>query len=58
MFDSTFWKQYFTVYDALNLAAPYQELMAELEKELELKPDDIVLDVGSGTGNLLTLRVR
>lgn len=54
MFDSTFWKNYFTVYDVLNLAAPYQELMAELERELELKSDDIVLDVGSGTGNLLT----
>lgn len=57
MQDRKFWDKYFKVYDVLNLVIPYQELMAELENELELNVDDIVLDVGSGTGNLM-VRIR
>lgn len=53
MFDSKFWSKYFKVYDVLNLVIPYQELMAELESELQLNMNDVVLDVGSGTGNLM-----
>ena len=49
--DEKFWEKYFKVYDVLNVVIPYKELMAELEKELDLKQDDVVLDVGSGTGN-------
>ena len=36
MLDEKFWAKYFKVYDVLNLCIPYQELMAELEKELDL----------------------
>lgn len=57
MFDAKFWEKYFKVYDVLNEIIPYRELMEELEKELDLKPNDIVLDVGSGTGNLM-IRIR
>ncbi len=53
MLGQKFWEKYFKVYDVLNIVIPYQELMAELEKELDLKQDDVVLDVGSGTGNLM-----
>ncbi|OGZ64220.1 MAG: hypothetical protein A2812_03410 [Candidatus Staskawiczbacteria bacterium RIFCSPHIGHO2_01_FULL_36_16] len=53
MLDQKFWAKYFKVYDILNIVIPYQELMAELEKELDLKANDIVLDVGSGTGNFI-----
>lgn len=52
-----FWEKYFKVYDVLNIVIPYQELMAELEKELDLNQDDIVLDVGSGTGNFM-IRIK
>jgi ubiquinone/menaquinone biosynthesis C-methylase UbiE len=52
MLDDRFWNKYFSVYDVLNLVIPYQDLMENLEKELSLDKDDIVLDLGSGTGNL------
>ena len=48
-----FWSNYFKVYDVLNIVIPYQELLTELEKELDLNQEDVVLDVGSGTGNLM-----
>ncbi len=51
--DENFWEKYFRVYDVLNAVIPYQELLDELEKELGLSQEDIVLDVGSGTGNLM-----
>lgn len=57
MLDENFWRKYFKVYDSLNLLIPYQELLQDLENELALNLDDIVLDVGSGTGNLL-VRIR
>ncbi len=53
MLDSKFWEKYFKVYDILNLVIPYQDLMNKLEEDLNLTSDDIVLDVGSGTGNLM-----
>lgn len=53
MLDQKFWEKYFKVYDVLNIVIPYQELLAELEKELDLNREDVVLDVGSGTGNLM-----
>ena len=54
MLNEKFWEKYFKVYDVLNIIEPYQKLMEELENELGLKNNDIVLDVGSGTGNLMT----
>jgi len=53
MLNEKFWEKYFRVYDVLNIVIPYQELISELEKELDLKLDDIVFDIGSGTGNLM-----
>ncbi len=53
MLNEKFWEKYFKVYDILNIVIPYQELMDQLEKELDLNQEDIVLDVGSGTGNLM-----
>ena len=52
MFDTKFWKKYFTTYDVLNLVIPYQELLDELIKNLDVKSDELILDAGSGTGNL------
>lgn len=51
--DEKFWAKYFKVYDVLNVVIPYQGLMQELEKELDLQASDVVLDVGSGTGNFI-----
>jgi ubiquinone/menaquinone biosynthesis C-methylase UbiE len=47
-----FWKKYFKVYDVLNLAIPYQELIYDICNELDIKPNDLILDAGCGTGNL------
>jgi len=51
--DQKFWEKYFKVYDVLNIVIPYQELLSELEKEIDLNREDIVLDISSGTGNLM-----
>jgi len=50
--DSNFWNKYFKVYDILNMVIPYQELLDDLVKELDVKKGDLILDAGSGTGNL------
>jgi len=50
--DSNFWKKYFKVYDLLNRVIPYSQLMDEVIKELNIKEGDLILDAGSGTGNL------
>jgi ubiquinone/menaquinone biosynthesis C-methylase UbiE len=47
-----FWKKYFRVYDTLNHVIPYQELLDSVVKKLDLKKGELVLEVGSGTGNL------
>lgn len=52
MLDTTFWKKYFTAYDVLNLVIPYQELLESIISTANIKQNDLVLDVGSGTGNL------
>lgn len=54
MLDRRFWSQYFRVYDELNQCTSYQDLMTALINELDAKPGDIILDAGSGTGNLST----
>lgn len=58
MLDSHFWKNYFKVYDILNIVIPYQELMRELLYNLNVKKNDLILDAGSGTGNLAILIKR
>ena len=52
MLDSNFWKNYFKVYDVLNLLIPYQELLETICDELEIKPGEKILEAGCGTGNL------
>lgn len=55
MLNSNFWNKYFKVYDVLNLVIPYQELLDEITKEADIKKEDLVLDAGIGTGNLVPL---
>jgi len=50
--DRNLWNEYFKVYDVLNLAIPYQELLDAIVSTLEIKEGDLVLDAGCGTGNL------
>lgn len=48
-----FWQRYFKTYDILNRVIPYQELLKVLCEELEMKPGELILEAGSGTGNLV-----
>lgn len=50
--DTNFWKKYFKEYDVLNRLIPYDNLLYSICEKLEVKKNDIVLDLGSGTGNL------
>ena len=52
MLDQKFWRKYFEVYDALNELIPYQKLRDEIVHNLDAKEGDIILDAGSGTGNI------
>jgi ubiquinone/menaquinone biosynthesis C-methylase UbiE len=55
MKDDEFWANYFLTYDLLSEALPYQRLLADLIKLLEVEKDELILDAGSGTGNLSIL---
>lgn len=55
MLDVKFWKKYFDVYDVLNELIPYQQLLEKIIEHLDVKDTDLVLDAGSGTGNLAVL---
>lgn len=55
MLDVKFWKNYFDVYDVLNELIPYQQLLERIVQHLDLQKTDLVLDAGSGTGNLAVL---
>jgi ubiquinone/menaquinone biosynthesis C-methylase UbiE len=57
MLSSGFWAQYFKVYDVLNSVPTYRKLLDAICRELDPVPDSLVLDVGSGTGNL-ALRLK
>jgi len=52
MLDYKFWEKYFKVYDVLNLCIPYQEMHKKIINELEIQPNEVILDAGAGTGNL------
>lgn len=49
-----FWKKYFEVYDLLNNSYPYRELLNNIIELLNVQLHFKILDVGAGTGNLLT----
>jgi ubiquinone/menaquinone biosynthesis C-methylase UbiE len=53
--DQQFWENYFLTYDLLNEAIPYQELMNDVIRVLEVEKGDLIFDAGSGTGNLSIL---
>lgn len=47
-----FWRRYFTFYDTLNEALPYQQMVRRHVDLLQPSPQEEVLDAGTGTGNL------
>jgi len=55
MLDTNFWKKYFKEYDILNNLIPYKDLLGDIVEKLNLRNGDLVLDAGSGTGNLSIL---
>jgi ubiquinone/menaquinone biosynthesis C-methylase UbiE len=52
MDDKLFWERYFKTYDILNEAIPYQKLLEDFIRSLNINEGDLILDAGSGTGNL------
>ncbi len=52
MENKLFWENYFRTYDVLNEAIPYQKLLNDLIRAVDVKKDDLIFDAGSGTGNL------
>lgn len=52
MLDHRFWARYFQVYDVLNSVPTYTQLLDSVCRWLDLRDGALVLDVGSGTGNL------
>jgi len=55
MISNEFWAKYFKYYDKLNLFPAYVELLTSICEELRPDPGCLVLDIGSGTGNLAVL---
>ena len=53
-----FWKRYFTVYDTLNEARPYQDMIHRQLTLLDPGPNDRVLDAGTGSGNLAAVLAK
>jgi ubiquinone/menaquinone biosynthesis C-methylase UbiE len=53
-----FWSRYFTVYDTLNQARPYQAMIARQIELLDPRPGERALDAGTGSGNLAAALVR
>jgi ubiquinone/menaquinone biosynthesis C-methylase UbiE len=47
-----FWRRYFTFYDTLNEAIPYQQMIRRHVDLLRPLPQEEILDAGTGTGNL------
>ncbi|HRN69716.1 MAG TPA: class I SAM-dependent methyltransferase [Candidatus Woesebacteria bacterium] len=51
--DDTFWRTYATVYDLLRYVPIYRQMINDVEKAVEIKNTNSVLDVGCGTGNFI-----
>jgi ubiquinone/menaquinone biosynthesis C-methylase UbiE len=47
-----FWARYFNFYDTLNEAAPYRRMIERHAALLEPAPGELILDAGTGTGNV------
>jgi ubiquinone/menaquinone biosynthesis C-methylase UbiE len=50
--DDNFWAKYMRVYDILNRAFPYRDLLDDVIREGDFGKGHVVLDAGSGTGNI------
>lgn len=57
MLGREFWAEYFRIYDVLNTVPTYRELLDSICTALHPQPSTLVLDAGSGTGNL-ALRLK
>lgn len=47
-----FWQRYFNFYDTLNEAIPYRKMIERQSELLEPQPGELILDAGTGTGNV------
>ena len=56
--EQQFWTRYFTVYDTLNEATPYQAMIARQVELLAPTTGARALDAGTGSGNLAAALVR
>ena len=52
--NTSFWNEYFRLYDILNKVYPYQDLLKSVMAEMDLGRERC-LDAGAGTGNLAVL---
>lgn len=50
--DQRFWQRYFNFYDTLNEAIPYRQMIERHAELLEPRPGELILDAGTGTGNV------
>lgn len=50
--EQAFWRRYFSFYDTLNQAIPYQRMVARHVEMIGTAPDEFILDAGTGTGNI------
>ena len=53
--NTSFWNEYFRLYDILNRVYPYQDLLKSVMAEMDLGRGKMVLDAGAGTGNLTVM---
>jgi len=50
-----FWSRYFYFYDTLNESVPYRQMVGQHADNLEASHDDLILDAGTGTGNVAVI---
>lgn len=50
-----FWSRYFYFYDTLNESIPYRQMVERHANNLEANRDDLILDAGTGTGNVAVI---